>query len=613
VFEIVIPVSGDSVSQSPSEPDGNDVQANTVKRQSEDLDPLRDAIVMMVDDEPINLEVTQIYLEDAGYSRFVSTDNPKKALALLADERPDLLLLDLMMPGMSGLDILREMQSKNILKDLPTIVLTSSDDAQVKLDALELGATDFLSKPVDASELALRVRNTLAAKAYRDRLANYDRLTGLPNRRTFVDRLEWSLRNSQRYKKDGAVLSIELDGFKQINDALGPAIGDQLLQVVAERISNCVRAIDTLGRLESKDSQPSLSRMAGDEFTVLLPVLNRPDSAAVVAQRLLDAIASPVTLSGSEMQITCSIGIATFPGDGTDTDSVIRNAGVAMHHAKREKKHSCQFYSNELNNRALHRLNLANELRRAIARDDLRLFYQPKNDVKTGAVCGCEALVRWQHADRGLVSPGEFIPLAEETGLIVPLGEWVMNTACVQSKAWLSAGLPALKISVNVSSQQFGEGHLVETLRAILADTGAEASALIVEITEGVLMQNAEANIKVLEELNSMGIKLSMDDFGTGYSSLSYLNSFPLDELKIDRSFVMQIKESGDHSPIIKAIIAMAHSLGLKVVAEGVELPQQLEFLRSQRCDEYQGFIVSKPVPPDEFAARFLAASENSG
>jgi diguanylate cyclase (GGDEF)-like protein len=610
---MAIPVSEESVSQSPSEPDGNEVQANTVKRQSEDLDPLRDAIVMMVDDEPINLEVTQIYLEDAGYSRFVSTDNPKKALALLADERPDLLLLDLMMPGMSGLDILREMQSKNILKDLPTIVLTSSDDAQVKLDALELGATDFLSKPVDASELALRVRNTLAAKAYRDRLANYDRLTGLPNRRTFVDRLEWSLRNVQRYKKDGAVLSIELDGFKQINDALGPAIGDQLLQVVAERISNCVRAIDTLGKLESKDSQPSLSRMAGDEFTVLLPVLNRPDSAAVVAQRLLDAIASPVTLSGSEMQITCSIGIATFPGDGTDTDSVIRNAGVAMHHAKREKKHSYQFYSNELNSRALHRLNLANELRRAIARDDLRLFYQPKNDVKTGAVCGCEALVRWQHADRGLVSPGEFIPLAEETGLIVPLGEWVMNTACVQSKAWLSAGLPALKMSVNVSSQQFGEGHLAETLRAILADTGAEASALIVEITEGVLMQNAEANIKVLEELNSMGIKLSMDDFGTGYSSLSYLNSFPLDELKIDRSFVMQIKESGDHSPIIKAIIAMAHSLGLKVVAEGVETPQQLEFLRSQRCDEYQGFIVSKPVPPDEFAARFLAASENSG
>ena len=341
---------------------------------------------------------------------------------------------------------------------------------------------------------------------------------------------------------------------------------------------------------------------------ILLPVLAQPDSAAWAAQRVLDTIASPVALSGHEIRITCGIGIATFPQDGGDVDSIVRNAAVAMHHAKRQQKHSYQFYSAELNAKALHRLSLGNQLRKALERDELRLFYQPKNDVQTGKVCGAEALVRWQHPERGLIGPLEFIPLAEDNGLIVPLGEWVLKTACLQSKSWQSAGLPSHPISVNVSSHQFRQRQLVTMLRAILSETCADASLLMVEITEGVMLENAEANIKVLENIKSLGIKLSMDDFGTGYSSLSYLNRFPLDELKIDRSFVKELKQHGDHSAIIAAIIAMAHSLALRVVAEGVETQHQLDFLKNQRCDEFQGFIVSKPMPPEEFATRFLAA-----
>jgi diguanylate cyclase (GGDEF)-like protein len=599
--------------QEPGQPSNTPGSAQTPSAAAaepvDEFGGLYDAKVMMVDDEPLNLEVTQIYLEAAGYSQFVSTDDPMKAVALLASERPDVLLLDVKMPGKSGFEILAEMKQKQMLQDVPTIVLTASSDAETKLQALELGATDFLAKPVDPSELVLRMRNTLAAKAYRDRLANYDRLTGLPNRKTFTGRLEWALEYAPRRDKPGAVLLIDLDGFKQINDALGPGLGDELLQLVAGRLGTVMRLVNILSRFQTEEARPSLSRMASDEFAMLLPVLSRPDSAAQVAERVLEAIASPFSLAGQELQITCGIGIAVFPDDGMDTDSIVKNASAAMHHAKGEKKHSYQFYSNELNSRAVHRLSLGNQLRKAIERNELRLFYQPKNDIHTGKVCGCEALVRWLNPEHGLVGPDEFIELAEETGLINSFGEWVMRAACIQSKVWHSTGLGPLSISVNVSSHQFLEARLPFTLRRILDLTGADPASLVIEITEGMLLKNAENNVKVLEELKAMGIKLSMDDFGTGYSSLSYLNSFPLDELKIDRSFIGEIQQAGDRSAIVSAIIAMAHSMEMNVVAEGVENEHQLQFLKANGCDEYQGFMVSKPVPPKEFAQRFLNAT----
>ncbi len=579
----------------------------TAAKKQESTQRLKSAIVMIVDDEPINIEVTQVYLEEAGYWKFASTSEPLEAMGLMASNRPDVLLLDLNMPGMSGFEILERMNAENILKDVPTIILTSATDAPTKLKALEMGATDFLAKPVDPSELILRVKNTLAAKAYRDRLANSDLLTGLPNRRSFMDRLDWAIRHAERYSLSGAVLHIDLDRFKQINEALGPKIGDQLLQAVALRAEECLRSTDTLGRLGETGAQASLSRLAGDEFTILLPAVSQPESAAVVAKRVLDAVGTPFTLGTQEVLITCSIGIAVFPSDGKEADTVIQNAEIAMHHAKREAKGTYQFYSSELNARALHKLSLGNELRAAIERNELRLFYQPKLNTMTGELVGAEALVRWQHPQRGMVSPGEFIPIAEETGLIIPLGSWVLRAACNQIKEWGSAGFTVPRISVNVSSHQFREGRLPDTIREVLTQTGVTPQSLIVELTESVLIDNAQRNIEILNVLKSMGIQLSMDDFGTGYSSLSYLHRFPLDELKIDRSFLNAIQSAADHAAIIVAIIAMAHSLGLRVVAEGVETTHQLNFLKAQNCDEFQGFLMSKPVPPDAFAAVFLA------
>ena len=575
--------------------------------KSESTQRLKSAIVMIVDDEPINIEVTQVYLEEAGYWRFSSTSEPLEVMALLASDRPDVLLLDLNMPNMSGFDILERMEAENILQDVPTIVLTSSTDAATKLKALELGATDFLAKPVDPSELVLRVKNTLAAKAYRDRLANFDLLTGLPNRRSFTDHLDWAIRHAERYSNTGAVLHIDLDRFKQINEALGPKAGDKLLQAVAVRVEQSLRSTDTVGRLGEAGSQPSLSRLAGDEFTILLPAIAQAESAAVIAQRALDAVAAPFQIDARELLVTCSIGIAVFPNDGNEADTVIRNAETAMHHAKRGTKGTYEFYSSDLNARALHKLSVGNELRAALERDELRLFYQPKLNTESGALVGAEALVRWQHPQRGLLNPGEFITIAEESGLIVPLGDWVLHAACKQIKQWGQAGFAVPRISVNVASHQFREGRLPETARAALEATGVSPEKLCIELTESVLIDNAQHNIEILNMLKAMGIRLSMDDFGTGYSSLSYLHRFPLDELKIDRSFLAAIQTAADHSAIIVAIIAMAHSLGLRVVAEGVETIHQLNFLKAQGCDEFQGFLMSKPVPADAFAAVFLA------
>jgi len=574
-------------------------------KEGDALEKLTGALVMMVDDEPINIEVTQIHLEDAGYEHFVSTSDSTAALAMLADTRPDVLLLDLMMPGMSGFDILTEMAALNVLKDVPTIVLTSSVDAETKLKALELGATDFLAKPVDASELVLRLRNTLAAKAYRDRLANYDTLTGLPNRNTFMDRLDWALKHSERSGARGAVLHLGIDEFRKVNEALGPAAGDAVLRDIAQRLEVSLRSTDTVSRVAG-EPQPSLSRMSGDEFMLLLPVIGTSDDAARIGERIRDAISQPVHSAGHELAITCSIGIALFPADGVTPDNVVKNAGTAMAYAKECGKNTMRFYSSELNARALQKLSLTNELRRALERDELRLFYQPKVDLQSGVVLGAEALVRWQHPERGLVPPGEFIPLAEENGLVVPLGNWVMREACRQSREWQLAGRRVPRISVNVSSHQFRQGDLREILAGILTETGADPQNLTLELTEGVIMDNAAGNLETLRRLKEMGMKLSIDDFGTGYSSLSYLNKFPLDELKIDRSFVMEIKGPDERCAIITAIIAMAHSLALRVVAEGVETEPQRAYLAAEGCDEYQGYFKSKPVPAGEFETKFL-------
>ncbi|MGQ0751354.1 MAG: putative bifunctional diguanylate cyclase/phosphodiesterase [Betaproteobacteria bacterium] len=602
------------MSEQPAEPrpSGALIRSGVDPASSGDGDFLRTAKIMMVDDEPITLDILQGFLEEAGYCNFVLTSEPREAVSLIASERPDVVMLDLMMPGVSGFDIMQTMRAEADLAHIPVIMLTSSTDAQTKLRALELGATDFLAKPVDSSELVLRLRNTLAAKAYLDRLTNFDRLTGLYNRQAFIDRLEDMLRQATRHGRTGALLHINLDRFKKVNEALGPALGDELLCAVAKRLEQCVRNTDTFARIGVDAEAPSLSRLGGDEFGVLLVEIDKAESTIVVAQRLLDALGPPFAIGGHEIIVTCSIGISVFPADGTEREIIVRNAATALQFAKQQGGNTYSFYSADLKNRSLLYLNLHSELRRAIDRRELRLFYQPKIETGSRRLIGAETLLRWHHPTRGYVSPGEFIPLAEETGLIVDIGARAFAEACGQVKAWEAAGLAPPKVAVNVSGRQFTDKDFLPSIQDILSDIKVDPRYLQIELTESMLMGNARGSIIILQQLKDLGLKLSVDDFGTGYSSLSYLRRFPIDELKIDQSFLADLNANDGSSSIVVAIIALAHSLGLRVVAEGVETEAQWQFLRDHGCDECQGYLFSKALPGEDFTALLVDSDQST-
>ena len=563
---------------------------------------LRNATILMVDDEPTTLDIVEIYLEDAGYSRLISTTDSSSAIDLIRQKRPDAVLLDIMMPKVDGFEILSRLRADPELKHMPVIVLSSSTDGATKLRALELGASDMLSKPVDSSELVLRLRNTLAAKAYLDRLANYDELTGLPNRRMFTDRLQRALERVDRDGKTSAVVHIGLDRFRQVNEALGQRLGDVLLTMVASRLDQCVRGWDIISVPEVSDVMVSgLSRIGGDEFSVLLTMIDKVDDVARAARRIQHSLADPFRLRDEDLYITASVGVAVFPNDGTDIETLQGNAAVALSHAKQLGRNNCQFFAEELNKRSASRLVLESRLHKAIDNNELMLHYQPKVDLETGAIAGAEALVRWERPGQGLVSPGEFIPLAEETGLIVPIGDWVLDEACQALARWRERGIDNLRVSVNVSSRQFWNGDLLDKVSDALSRYGLPGSSLSLEITETVLMKNPEVCASVLVSLKYLGVTVSIDDFGTGYSSLSYLRRFPLDELKVDRAFIKDLPGDKDGLAIVSAVVAMAHALSLKVVAEGVETEEQLEFLKTRQCNQYQGFFFSRPLPENDF------------
>jgi len=415
-------------------------------------------------------------------------------------------------------------------------------------------------------------------------LANHDALTGLPNRTLFNDRLNHALAHGERYKLGLAILFLDLDRFKVINDTLGHDIGDQLLQNLAQRLTKSLRGSDTV------------ARWGGDEFTILVDELNSPQDAVAVARRVLDVLTEPFMLNGHEIFVTCSIGITLYPKDGRDAQALLSNADAAMYRAKEKGRNNYQFYTAAMNASALERLRLESDLRRALEREEFFLHYQPKVEIRTGRIVGVEALIRWDHPTLGMVSPQQFIPLAEETGLIVPIGEWVLRTACTQNQAWHSAGVCSIRMAVNISAQQFKKENLTEAVIRILDETGLPHDLLELEITESVMMQDMERAVAVLTELSARGIRFSIDDFGTGYSSLVYLKRLPIDILKIDRSLVSQMPEDPDDTAIAAAIISMGKSLNLQVIAEGVETEQQLAFLLQQGCDEAQGFLFSRPV-----------------
>ena len=561
-----------------------------------------EALVMMVDDEELVIELIQAYLDSAGYKRFISTTEPRKALELMLRERPQVVLLDIKMPGMSGFDILEAMRVYPSLQHIPVIVLTSIDDPETKLKALGLGASDFLAKPVDESELVLRLRNTLAAKAYQDYLAYYDRITGLANRHRFMSELERALRDAHAHGCMGAVLEFDLDRFKQINEALGPASGDRVIKEAGRRIRG---AIHGLVRADEPAVQQALgARFGGDEFSVLLPTVSNVEQASRMVESILRALAVPYQVDGKELHVSASAGAVLFPADGVVMDEVVRNAGAALREAKQAGGGGYRFYSKEFNDKAVHRLSLENQLRKAIERGEFELFYQPKLRVEGRSVCGAEALLRWRHPQRGIVPPGEFVPVAEDSGLIAALGEWALHAACSQLREWHGAGLQRVPVSVNLSPRQF-EPRLPGIVRQAIGATG-QAGYLRLEVTESSVMADPQKAVTLLRELKALGIKLAIDDFGTGYSSLSYLQKLPLDELKIDRSFLSGIRAEGRDAVLVDVIIAMAHGLGLSVVAEGVESEAELEYLRKRGCDECQGFLFSKPLPAADFAAAFL-------
>ena len=431
-------------------------------------------------------------------------------------------------------------------------------------------------------------------------LAFIDSLTQLPNRELFKDRLDVALKLAKRHGRPLALLFLDLDNFKRINDTLGHGVGDLLLQTTAERLKASVRGGDSVSRVEEGEQEDSVARLGGDEFTVLLPEVQHSEDAAVVAERIQANLSRPLTLGGHEILVTPSIGIAVFPQDGEDSETLLKNADMAMYFAKRQGRNLYRFYDPSLNESALKRLTMETQLRKAIERNELTLHYQPQLDLLSGRICGVEALVRWTNDLVGTVPPLEFIPLAEESGLIIPIGEWVLRTACQQAKDWREAGMGLERMAVNISVLQFVQPGFTGLVAQILEETGLHPTALELEVTESLLMKDPEGAMHTLHALKTLGVQLAIDDFGTGYSSLSRLKQLPLDRLKIDKSFVREVDTQPSDAAITTAVIAMAESMGLRVMAEGVENEPQLCFLKTKRCDEIQGYLLSRPLPAAE-------------
>jgi diguanylate cyclase (GGDEF)-like protein len=688
--------------------------------------------VLVVDDDPFVRLLACEALAAIGM-RVEEAEEGRQALDLIRRGPPELVILDIGLPDLDGLETCRMLRELPDAGEIPVLILTGHTDSDTIDRAFEVGATDFISKPIDFRLFQHRVRFLMRAhRAFCDlsrtlsnlrnsekRLANaqrlarigswewvpgseemlwsaevhrifeippgagsstyaafldvvhpedkpalekaiwqaicesrpwsldhrivlaggeerivrqqtevisgptgdpecisgtiqditdrrraeqqirhlvyYDDLTSLSNRKMLSEQLERMLPRAGITNQNVGLLFLDLDRFKRINDTLGHAVGDEILKAVADRLVRSVRSSDHVSR-PGIQSSASVSRLGGDEFVVVLSELTSSEDAAHVAQRILEMLRTPFELAEHRLDVTASIGIALFPSDGADTETLLRNAHAAANHAKNQGRDTYQFFSESMNERAMRNMRLESGLRTAIERGELTLHYQPQFDVRSGRIVAAEALVRWQSPDFGLLLPGEFIPLAEESGLIVPLGEWVLRTACAQTRVWREAGLPEIRIAVNVSSRQMHKGGLREAVEGALLNSRLDSSLLEIEITESALIGDAPEVMETLSALRSLGVRLALDDFGTGYSSLSHLVRFPFDTLKIDRCFVSEIGAEGQGNAIIAAVVAMAQRLELTVTAEGVETPEQQEFLRAEGCDLLQGYLTGRPV-----------------
>jgi diguanylate cyclase (GGDEF)-like protein len=553
--------------------------------------------VLLIEDNPGDARLIREMLmegEDPLF-RLDCVGRLSQGLEYLETRGAGLILLDLSLPDSLGFETFLRVYAHS--PKVPIIVLTGHDDQSVALSAVKTGAQDYLVKGKLDRELLLRsMQYSIERKRYQEQLefqANYDALTGLPNRNLLHDRLKQSV-FAQRYVRSIGVVFIDIDRFKFVNDSLGHNTGDKLLQRVAERLSQSVRDGDTVARL------------GGDEFILILNDQTGEEFIYRAMQRIISRVAEPIVLDGQELLVTCSAGVSLYPQDGRDVETLLKNADAAMYRAKENGRNNFQFYTAEMNLQVNERLKTEASLRRALERGEFELYYQPRIDVKSGRLVGCEALLRWQHLERGLQLPERFIGLAEETGLIVPIGEWVLKKACTQAKAWQKSGSP-VAVSVNLSMRQFKQDALVNAVDAALREAGLAPHLLELELTESLVMQDSDLAIRVLARLREIGVEISVDDFGTGYSSLSYLTRLPISALKIDQSFVQAIQEAREANEgiVAQAIISLGHNLKLKVVGEGVETEPQFRFLERHGCDEVQGYYFGKPLPVPEFE-RFL-------
>jgi len=593
--------------------------------------------VLIVDDSKVIRSAIREILE-LGNIQVTEASNGKEALELVYNNAPDLVLLDVVMPGMDGIAVLKTLRKSYSKMQLPVVLVTSLGSSSEIVQALDFGANDYVTKPVDFDVLWARVSNQLMQKQTAEYLrlaqnnlekqikqrtaelnnsnqqlkkeigvrllaegqlqkqANYDELTGLPNRSLATDRLYQTLLKSRRHHLQPCLAFLDLDNFKYINDTFGHAAGDELLREASRRLSDCARESDTVARL------------GGDEFLLILEDdrtdknQQRETGIRHIGERIIESFSKPFVIEGHELNVTASLGFAIYPKDGDDSNKLMRHADVAMYRSKNEGKNTFCFYSPEMSANAIMRMNVELELRQAIDKKEFSIHYQPIVDPRSGRVIKAEALLRWDCEKLGMITPDYFIPIAEETGLIIPIGEWVIKTACKQVKRWRDSGQRDICVTVNVSARQFQSNlSLVETIKRSLRENDLSSDAIQLELTEGVLMKETDSSQEIMAQLETMGIKLLIDDFGTGYASLSYLQRYNFDCIKIDRSYISNVLISKQDEKLVKAVIAMAKSLGMSVVSEGVESKGQLDFLIKENCEFIQGYYFSKPLPSDEF------------
>jgi diguanylate cyclase (GGDEF)-like protein len=566
------------------------------------------ATVLVVDDDPGARLLVGSALEVAGF-RVITASDGKSALAEFHAHPADCVVLDVVMPGMSGFDVCRALRALPNSRHVPILMQTSLDDMQSVQRAYNAGATDFSSKGINPMLLAERVKFLVRAKETQDQLresearvrylAYYDPLTGLPNRQRLLQILEQQVEWANLRQRGLAVLMLDVDNFSRINDTQGQAVGDSLIKEIAHRLQLCLR--DTERTLQQdgslNDINDWVARTGGDEFALALPGISTADSVQAVAQRVQLALARPFVFAQQEIPLSATMGVSMYPSDAPTAEALIKNADAAMHHGKKAGHGGLEFFKKSISTRAAKHLSMEADLRKALERSEFTLNYQPRLGTEGMRVEAVEALLRWWHPQRGFVSPDEFIPLAEQSGLIVEIGDWVLREACAQARRWCDAGNHGWQVAVNVSGVQFRDGSLVERVSRAVNAAGIEPRMIELEFTEGALIEYSAMVSKAVKSLKDLGVATALDDFGTGYSSLSYLRHFPIDTLKIDRIFVRDIVSKGSgKAPLVDAIIAMAKSLGLDTVAEGVETEAQWHYLKSRHANQVQGFLFCRPL-----------------